>query len=119
MDGPDKLRLLEEAVTASTNSIVISDPNLPDDLVYVNPAFEETTGYAAEEALGRNCRFLQGEDRAQPAIAELRTAIRKTTMHGCAEELPQRRYADGTSSASTRFLMKNAVCPTSSGSRTT
>ena len=55
MDGPDKLRLLEKAVTASTNSIVISDPNLPDDpLVYVNPAFEETTGYAAEEALGRN-----------------------------------------------------------------
>lgn len=78
MDGPDKLRLLERAVTASTNSIVISDPNLPDDpLVYVNPAFEETTGYAAEEALGRNCRFLQGEDRAQPAIAELRTAIRE------------------------------------------
>ena len=78
MDGPDKLRLLERAVTASTNSIVISDPNLPDDpLVYVNPAFEETTGYAAEEALGRNCRFLQGEDRTQPAIAELRTAIRE------------------------------------------
>jgi PAS domain S-box-containing protein len=78
MDGPDKQRLLERAVTASTNSIVISDPNLPDDpLVYVNPAFEETTGYAAEEALGRNCRFLQGEDRAQPAIAELRTAIQE------------------------------------------
>ena len=78
MDGPDKLRLLERAVTASTNSIVISDPNLPDDpIVYVNPAFEETTGYAAEEALGRNCRFLQGEDRAQPAIAELRTAVRE------------------------------------------
>ena len=78
MDGPDKLRLLEKAVTASTNSIVISDPNLPDDpLVYVNPAFEDTTGYAAEEALGRNCRFLQGEDRAQPALAELRTAVRE------------------------------------------
>jgi PAS domain S-box-containing protein len=78
MDGPDKLRLLEKAVTASTNSIVISDPNLPDDpLVYVNPAFEETTGYAAEEALGCNCRFLQGEDRAQPALAELRTAVRE------------------------------------------
>jgi PAS domain S-box-containing protein len=78
MDGPDKLRLLERAVTASTNSIVISDPNLPDDpIVYVNPAFEETTGYAAEEALGHNCRFLQGEDRAQPAIAELRTAVRE------------------------------------------
>jgi PAS domain S-box-containing protein len=78
VEGPDKLRLLERAVTASTNSIVITDPNLPDDpLVYVNPAFEETTGYAAEEALGRNCRFLQGEDREQPALAELRRAVRE------------------------------------------
>ena len=40
MDGFDKLRLLDRAVTASTNSIVITDPNQPDDpLVYVNPAF--------------------------------------------------------------------------------
>src|SRR3712207_4375343 len=78
MAGPDKLRLLERAVTASTNSIVITDPNLPDDpLVYVNPAFEETTGYAAEEAVGRNCRFLQGEDRGQPAVEELRSAVRE------------------------------------------
>jgi PAS domain S-box-containing protein len=76
MDGPDKLRLLERAVTASTNSIVISDPNQSDDpIVYVNPAFERTTGYAAEEVLGRNCRFLQREDRDQPALRELRAAV--------------------------------------------
>ena len=82
MDGHDKLRLLERAVTASTNSVTITDPNLPDDpLVYVNPAFEETTGYAAEEALGRNCRFLQDEDRDQPAIAELRMAVREGRQH--------------------------------------
>jgi len=69
--------LLERAVTASTNSVSITDPNQPDDpLVYVNPAFERTTGYSAEEALGRNCRFLQGEDREQPALADLRAAIR-------------------------------------------
>src|ERR671918_174498 len=78
MDGPDKLRLLERAVTASTNSIVIVDPNQPDDpIVYVNPAFEKTTGYTVEEVLGRNCRFLQSEDRDQPALGELRTAIRE------------------------------------------
>src|ERR671921_2626288 len=78
VDGPDKLRLLERAVTASTNSVVITDPNLPDDpLVYVNPAFEETTGFAAEQALGRNCPFLQGEDRDQTAVAQLRTAVRE------------------------------------------
>jgi PAS domain S-box-containing protein len=76
MDGPDKLRLLDRAVTASTNSISITDPNQPDEpLVYVNPAFESTTGYAAEEVLGRNCRFLQGEDRDQPALRELGAAV--------------------------------------------
>ena len=78
MDGSDRLRLLERAVTASTNSISITDPSRPDSpLVYVNPAFERTTGYAAEEVLGRNCRFLQGEDRDQSALGELRAAIRE------------------------------------------
>jgi len=76
MESPDKLLLLERAVTASTNSIVITDPNLPDNpLVFVNPAFESTTGYTAEEALGRNCRFLQDEDWDQPALGELRAAV--------------------------------------------
>jgi PAS domain S-box-containing protein len=72
----EELRLLDRAVTASTNSITVTDPNQPDNpLVYVNPAFERTTGYAAEEVLGRNCRFLQANDRDQPALTELKTAI--------------------------------------------
>jgi PAS domain S-box-containing protein len=76
VDGPDKLRLFERAVTASTNSIVITDPNLPDNpIVYVNPAFEKTTGYSMEEVLGRNCRFLQGDDRDQSALEELRACV--------------------------------------------
>src|SRR5215204_1223941 len=78
MEGPDKLQLLERAVTASTNSFVITDPNLPDNpLVYVNPAFERTTGYTAEETLGRNCRFLQDKDWNQPAVGELRAAVQE------------------------------------------
>ena len=78
MDSLDKLRLLDRAVTASTNSIVITDPSQPDDpIVYVNPAFERTTGYAAEEVVGRNCRFLQGDDWDQPVLGELRAAVRE------------------------------------------
>jgi PAS domain S-box-containing protein len=69
-------RLLDRAVAASSNGIIITDPKLPDDpIVYVNPAFEKTTGYPMEEILGRNCRFLQGEDRDQPAVEELRACI--------------------------------------------
>lgn len=74
----ERLRLRERAVSESTNSIVITDPNQPDDpVVYVNPAFEKTTGYTAEEAIGRNCRFLQNQDRDQPAIEELGAAVRE------------------------------------------
>jgi PAS domain S-box-containing protein len=77
--SPEELRrLLDRAVVASSNGIIITDPNLPDSpIVYVNPAFEKISGYAAEEVLGRNCRFLQGEDRAQPHLDELRAALRE------------------------------------------
>src|ERR671910_2800358 len=69
-------RLLDRAVAASSNGIVITDPRMPDDpIVYVNPAFERISGYPVEEALGHNCRFLQGEDRDQPALDELRSAL--------------------------------------------
>jgi diguanylate cyclase (GGDEF)-like protein/PAS domain S-box-containing protein len=50
-----------------------SESDLP--LVYVNPAFERLTGWPAEEALGRNCRFLQGPDTDPAALAQLRSAL--------------------------------------------
>ncbi|HYQ83406.1 MAG TPA: PAS domain-containing protein, partial [Rubrobacter sp.] len=69
-------RLLDRAVAASSNGIVITDPKVPDNpIVYANPAFEEISGFTAEEVRGRNCRFLQGEHRDQPALDELRKAI--------------------------------------------
>lgn len=73
----EALRLRDRAIAASSNGIVITDPNQPDDpIIYVNPAFERMTGYPAQETLGRNCRFLQGTEREQPALEELRTALR-------------------------------------------
>ena len=57
--------------------VVISDARLPDmPIVYVNPMFEQMSGYAASEVLGRNCRFLQGNDILQPGIEIIRRAIR-------------------------------------------
>ncbi|MBW3550308.1 MAG: EAL domain-containing protein, partial [Proteobacteria bacterium] len=70
------LRLLRRAVEATNNGIIISDARQPDlPVVYVNPAFEEITGYAAEEILGHNCRLLQHGDRNQAAIGEIRQAL--------------------------------------------
>jgi PAS domain S-box-containing protein len=69
-------RLLGLAVAASSNGIVITDPKVPDNpIVFVNPAFEEISGYPADEVLGYNCRFLQADDRDQPALEELREAL--------------------------------------------
>ncbi|MDP9485959.1 MAG: PAS domain S-box protein, partial [Actinomycetota bacterium] len=69
-------RLLDRAVAASSNGVVITDPKLPDNpIVYVNPAFERISGYTVEETIGRNCRFLQGEERDQPVLEELRAAL--------------------------------------------
>ena len=49
---------------------------MPDNpIVYVNSAFEEISGYPADEVLGYNCRFLQADDRDQPALEELREAL--------------------------------------------
>jgi PAS domain S-box-containing protein/diguanylate cyclase (GGDEF)-like protein len=44
-------------------------------LLYVNKAFERLTGYARHEVIGKDCRYLQGNERDQPEIARIRTAI--------------------------------------------
>jgi len=68
---------LDQAIAASVNGICITDATGPDNpILYVNPAFERMSGYTAAEVVGRNCRFLQGPDRDQDAVATLRAAIR-------------------------------------------
>ncbi len=68
--------VLSQILDTCINGITLADPNLPDNpIVYANEAFELITGYDRDEILGRNCRFLQGEDRDQPAIARIREAI--------------------------------------------
>jgi|GEM_PF-976751 len=72
------LRIRERAITASNDGIVIVDPHQFDmPVVYVNPAFERITGYTPEEVIGKNCRFLQGDDTDQQGLRELRYAVRE------------------------------------------
>lgn len=72
-----QLRLRDRAFEASVNSIIIT-ANDPDEnrIVYVNPAFERITGYSRNEVLGRDCRFLLRDDNDQPALENIRIALR-------------------------------------------
>ncbi|TAF50954.1 MAG: PAS domain-containing protein [Oscillatoriales cyanobacterium] len=69
-------KLLERAINASDNGVIITDATNPHNpIVYVNSGFEAITGYSEYEAIGRNCRFLQGNDQDQPGVQALRQAI--------------------------------------------
>ena len=57
MNVPEVLRA---AVEAANSMICISDVRRPDrPLVFCNHGFRKFSGYAEDEVLGRNCRFLQ------------------------------------------------------------
>lgn len=69
--------VLSQILDTCINGITLSDPDQPDNpIVYANEAFELITGYDRTEIVGRNCRFLQGDDRNQPEIERIRAALR-------------------------------------------
>lgn len=73
----DPLRSLVSLAAASNSSIVITDmADAGNPIVYVNSAFEKMTGYLLPDIVGKNCRFLQGEDREQDGRELIRAAIR-------------------------------------------
>lgn len=74
----DARRLLERGIQATPNGVLMADATQEDlPLVYVNEAFYQITGYSPEEAMSRNCRFLQGPDTDPEALTAIRWAISK------------------------------------------
>jgi PAS domain S-box-containing protein len=61
-------------------SVVFSDPHLPDNpMIFVSDEFEAQTGYSSDEAIGRNCRFLQGPETNPHAIEAIRQGLKAET----------------------------------------
>jgi two-component system sporulation sensor kinase C len=76
-DALEELHLNRRIFHSVTSGISVADALLPGlPLTYVNPAFEAMTGYTLAEVQGKNCRFLQGTETSQPAIALIRDALR-------------------------------------------
>lgn len=76
-DNQERLKLQERAIAASSNGIIIVDARQSDNpTIFVNPAFEKMSGYSIGEVLGKNCRFLQGQEHDQPGLRILRQALK-------------------------------------------
>jgi PAS domain S-box-containing protein len=68
--------VLASTVASVTSGVVICDAIQEDQpIVFVNAAFTRITGYSAAEAIGRNCRFLQGRDTDKDGIERMRRAV--------------------------------------------
>lgn len=70
-------QVLSKILDSCVNGVTLADPDQEDlPLVYVNKAFEQITGYTLEETVGKNCRFLQGNEHDQAGVQQLREAIK-------------------------------------------
>ncbi len=72
----DGNNILVQVINASTSAIVITDNTVHDNpIIFCNRAFETLTGFECREVIGRNCRFLQKEDREQDGRYIIKQAI--------------------------------------------
>ena len=66
------------AVRATRMPMVITDPREPDNpIVFANDSFCQLTGYERDEILGKNCRFLQGQDTDPETVKLIRVAVKQ------------------------------------------
>lgn len=71
------IQQLKNKVLEKTHLVfIICDASQQDNpIIYANRGFTELTGYSQDDVLGKNCRFLQGEDTDPRTIDQLKRAI--------------------------------------------
>ena len=78
LESEQMLNLLETAVAQAKEAVLITsarlDPPGPE-ILFVNPAFSEMTGYSQEEVLQKTPRILQGPKSDRAMLTELREAL--------------------------------------------
>ncbi|SNT08284.1 PAS domain S-box-containing protein/diguanylate cyclase (GGDEF) domain-containing protein [Noviherbaspirillum humi] len=75
-----KRELLEECIERVSDTVMITEASPLDEpgprIVFVNKAFENTTGYRRDEVLGRSPRFLQGPGTQRCELDRVGNALR-------------------------------------------
>ncbi len=79
-----QLRLLESVITNATDSVLISriveeGETNGLEVIYVNEAFTNMTGYTLEDVLGKDPSFLNGEETSLADLKALETALARFT----------------------------------------
>lgn len=84
LDDKERLQEIRRGIDLATTleriekNFVITDPRLPDNpIIFASDSFLELTEYTREEIIGRNCRFLQGQDTDPKTVQRIRDAIRE------------------------------------------
>jgi PAS domain S-box-containing protein len=68
--------VLATAIASVSSGIIICDALQPDlPITFANAAFCRISGYALDEVMGRNCRFLQGRDTDPASVEKLRRGL--------------------------------------------
>ena len=77
----ENLKMLSNAVEQTADSVVIT--NDQGIIQYVNPAFTETTGFSADEALGRTPRILKSDKQDEAFYKKLwKTILNENSYKG-------------------------------------
>ncbi len=73
------LRLLGRAAELTADGLLITDTAQDNAIVHANQAVSNITGYPLDELIGRNPRFLYGDERQQEGVRELTEAVKNGT----------------------------------------
>lgn len=77
LSSQEQLELLKRSLDAIPQGVLITDCQQPDDpIVYVNKHFLQMSGYDESEILGKNCRFMQGEETDPESLKKLAIAMK-------------------------------------------
>lgn len=74
-DAQEELARLASAAESAADAIVITDDR--GFIQYVNPAFEQVTGYTKDEIIGKNLHILDSGEKGEEFFRETREVLRR------------------------------------------